>query len=404
MAITSNIMNQAQQISPEARQLNNERKRIDSYIRSYQRNPKNWSDTMVQQLELMATQYNIPFKREVEDASALWNMAGTAGGAIDAAMFGIPGAIFGKPYEDESNRMAANIGRVGGAAASIIPAIFAAPFTKGASLAAAARGLNTAVKGAKGIKGAMDVAKAAGNLGVTAASKALPGQAARYAMQTGARTLAPYGASRGWQWAKNVQKSVDRGATADVLKKAKSAIRNTDDLGAVLKGSNLNKKQISSLANVIKNKYGKNSKVAKNYIEQLGKAKVKGGNLENVTSSQLVKMANSLNKNWNVSTANVQKLLTKAGVKGNSAADAAFITTKLREANISKLDEKAVALIIKLANKPSAAAKVGLGDLDKWGGLMALGSGAGAVSSLTDWTPSREELEAQEDPYNPSNV
>jgi len=403
MAITSNIMHQAQQISPEARQLNSERKRISSYIRAYERDPKNWSDTMVQQLEMMAAQYSIPFKREIPDSSALWNAAGALGGAVDSFAFGIPGAIFGKPYEDESNRMATNIGRVGGAAASIIPAILAAPFTKGASIAAAARGLGAAYKGAKGIKGAMDVAKAAGTLGATAASKALPGQAARFAMQQGARTLAPYGAGRGWNWAKKAQGLVDRGTTAKVIKDAKTAIQKTGDLGAVVKGSNLNKEQIKSLAKTINRKYGKDSKVAKSYLEQLNQAKVVGGNLDNVTTEQLIKMAQSMNKNWNVSSANVKKLLNKAGAN-SSDENVAAIVSKLRENNIIKLDEKAVAQIIKMAGKPSAAKAVGLSDLDKWSGAMALGSGAGAVQSLTDWTPSREELEKQEDPYNPSNL
>ena len=77
-------------ISPEQRQLMNERKRIKSYISSYERNPQNWSKGMLDQLEMLTAQYQIPFKREVPSAgairkTAISNLPSSGGGGSSAA-------------------------------------------------------------------------------------------------------------------------------------------------------------------------------------------------------------------------------------------------------------------------------------------------------------------------------
>ena len=78
---------------------------------------------------------------------------------------------------------------------------------------------------------------------------------------------------------------------------------------------------------------------------------------------------------------------------------------KLEEANITKLDDDALKELLKLVKSGAdATGKLGLADIDKWGALGTLGMGAGAGMSLMDYTPSREELEQQEDPYDPYNL
>ena len=199
MSIVANQrFNQASQLSSEYKQMQSERKRIEGYIRSYQRNPKNWSNQMIQQLEMMSAQYQIPFKRMVPEASTFKKVGATAGGIADAVAFGF---IPDKWYSDESTRSAANIGRIGGAAAQVAAAIAATIASKGAAaptIAAAARRLSAAVKGAKGLKGAKDIAKAAGTLARTIPARMPVGQMTSAAIQNTRAGLAPYGAKAGW--------------------------------------------------------------------------------------------------------------------------------------------------------------------------------------------------------------
>ena len=236
MSLVTQQGQQRNMISPEQRQLMNERKRIKSYISSYERNPQNWSKSMLDQLEMLTAQYQIPFQRTIPTASALRNAGAALGGVVDSAAFGL---IPDKWYSSEATRQAANVGKIGGAAAQIAAATLAAPFTGGASIGAAAKGLGSAVQAAKGIKGAANVAKQAAKLGATTIAKGGAGRLASGAIQTGKQTLAPYGAGQGWNWAKNVVKASERKSTAEVLKNAKSAIIKGDNLENVVKGKAL---------------------------------------------------------------------------------------------------------------------------------------------------------------------
>ena len=82
------------------------------------------------------------------------------------------------------------------------------------------------------------------------------------------------------------------------------------------------------------------------------------------------------------------------------------IVKKLQEANITKLKD-APSELMKIARKgaggttKTAASFADIGKKEL--GLGALGA-FGAGSSLMDYTPSREELEQQEDPYDPYNL
>ena len=76
-----------QQVSPEERQLRNERRRVKSYIRQYERDPGTWNNTMLQQLESLALQYQIPFQRQVPEAGFGRNLAAGVIGAADALVF-----------------------------------------------------------------------------------------------------------------------------------------------------------------------------------------------------------------------------------------------------------------------------------------------------------------------------
>ena len=404
MALTQNLLGSMgpSQESPEVKAMKNERKRIQSYIRAYQRDPKNWSNNMIMQLEQMSAQYQVPFKRVVPEASAAWNAAGALGGVADSVALGF---IPDKWYSDESNRQAANIGKIGGAAAQIAAAIAATVATGGGAaptIGKALSSMGTAVKAAQGLGKVGAAVKGASTLARTIPARMPVGQMTSGAIRQGAKALTPYGKGKGWKWAEGATNVAERSATANVLKQATRAIDKTGDLGSVVKGQNLSKEHIAGLTNKITAKYGKNSKVTKNYLEQLKTHKSVSG-LDNVSTEQIVNMANKMVKTHNVSSANVKKLLKKVGAS-DSDDNVKLIVDKLREANITKLDEKAVAQLMKMVKTKAPDPKVGLGDIDKWGALSSAGLGVGAGMSLMDYTPSREDLEKQEDPYDPYNM
>ena len=89
MAVTSSatyLHSLPDQESPEERQLNNERKRIQSMVRDYQRNPKGYNAQMLASLERMATQYGIPFARAADQGNALEKTGAFVGGIVDSVL------------------------------------------------------------------------------------------------------------------------------------------------------------------------------------------------------------------------------------------------------------------------------------------------------------------------------
>lgn len=403
MALTSNFGMVGPQITPQERQLKNERKRVQAYINSYNRNPNQWTNSMLQQLEQLSLQYQIPFKRKVQEAGAIRQSVAALGGLADSAAFGF---IPDKWYSSEETRKGANIGKIGGAAAQIAAALALTAVTKGAAaptVAKAAANFGSALRAVRGLGTAGTALKEGAKLGANVLSKGLVGRSASGAVKMGRETFAPYGAGQGWKWAKNAMQDKKFKASEDIFNQASSAIKNTGNLAKVVKGKELTPGQITMLTNQITDKYGAKSKVAKNFLAQLKNSKSVGG-LQGVTSENIVNMANSLNKNWNVNIANITKLLKKSKADASST-NASYILSKLQEANVTKLDDEAVKVLLKLIKGGTdKAGKLGLADVDKWGALGTLGMGAGAGMSLMDYTPSREELERQEDPYDPYNL
>lgn len=401
MATTGEIQSQAYGISPEERQVRSERNRVQGLINKYYRNPSNYNPRMVQTLERMAMQYGLMFKKVIEPATTLENVGAFAGGVLDSAAFGF---IPDEWYSSEKTREAANAGRIGGAGLQILGGIAAAPLTGGASLGATARGVGSAISAAKGLGKVGAAVKGAGKL-ATAGAGALPvGRMTSGAISQGRKALMPYGAGQGWKWAEKGVKAAERTASSTVLKQARNAVDNAGDLSSVVKGQTLSKEQIGLLTKRITRKYGEDSKVTQNFLEQLKSSK-SVGSLDGVSPKNLIKMANSLNKRHHVKPSNIKNLLKRAGAN-DSDDNVAFIVKKLGEENITRLDEKAVGVIMKLAaegSKQATKAATSLGDINKWQALSAVGLGAGAASSLVDYTPSREELMRQEDPYDPYN-
>jgi hypothetical protein len=399
-------------ITAEERQLKNERKRVLAYIRQYERAPNNFNNTMIAQIDRMAMQYQIPFQRQEKTAGFGANALAFGGGLVDSIAFDL---MPDKWYSDESTRVAKNTGKIGGAAAQIIAALVATGMTGGAAaptLGKAAASMGTAIKGAQGLgkisaaaKGLGGVGKAA--LGSTARGVAkLPlGRMTTGAINAGKQALTPYGANAGWQWAKNAQTAAGRSAQAQTLVKSRQAIANTGNLEEVVSGANLTSKQVQSLTNMINRTYGKNSKIAKEYISQLNTANMSGPvNLSGLKPEQIIKMANGLDARKLVNKVNIKSALVKAGVKKPTKAQVDVIEEYLKSKNVTKLDNEAVKQIIKLAQRKGSTELpqvASLADIDKWQAATSAGLGFGALSMLNKREPSRQELEDEAlDPFN----
>ena len=402
-------------ITAEERQLKSERKRILAYVRQYERNPGSFNETMTAQVEKLALQYQVPFRRIVPKASGLQNTGAFLGGLADSVVFDL---LPDKWYSSESTRTAKNVGKIGGAGAQIAAALALAPFTGGGSLALGAKGIGSAATAARatlgaasglgkvgaGIKGLGTLGKGALVSSARGLAKLPVGRMTTGAINMGRGALQPYGVNKGWQWAKAAQATATRKTQAQVLKKARSAVANSGNLEEVVTGANLTKKQIASMTKMINRTYGKNSKVAKEYLKQLNTAVTSGPvNLQGLSPEQLINMANKFNAGWKVNSVNIKKIFLKAGINRPSKSQVKLITEHLKSKNITKLDDSAVKEIIKLAQKKGSTVlpDPSFADIDKWQALGSLGLGAGSLSMLNKREPSREEKEAaMNDPFN----
>ena len=86
MAITYKQYSSESNITPEERQLKNERTRVESMIRAYERNPNNYNPRMVASLERMATQYGVMFNKVEKQASTGQKILAGVGGFADGIL------------------------------------------------------------------------------------------------------------------------------------------------------------------------------------------------------------------------------------------------------------------------------------------------------------------------------
>ena len=401
-------------VDPQTKRLKNERKRIIAYIRQYERDPGSWSKSMLAQLEQLSMQYQVPFKRKVADASAGSNLFAFGGGLVDSALFDF---IPDDWYSNESTRKAANYGKIGGSAAQILAAIGATIATGGLAaptIGAAAKGLGTAVTGVKGVRSAMDIAKAAGKLAVTIPARTplgmMTGGAARGAMQA----TAPHFAGKGVGWAENLLRTQGRGANAKILVDARNKIKAGGGLEDVVSGQTLTSDQTRLLANQIARKYstptGKLTNTGKSLAKQLNTANQTGdvviGSMKGMDFSKFAdKIHTATPAGTNLSVDNIMKVAGRARIKMDTK-DAQTLYSYLDGRGHTKLSD-AVGDIIALGAKNISKGfpQVGIGEIDKLAaGSSALGLGFATTQPFRSRIKSREELDsAFTDPYDPYN-
>tara|TARA_Y100001973_G_C5193818_1_gene332800 strand:+ start:426 stop:1625 length:1200 start_codon:yes stop_codon:yes gene_type:complete len=385
------------QITPEERMLKNERKRVSSFIRQYNANPDDWSKPMLDSLERLALQYQIPFKRQVPAASVARNIGAGVGGAIDSALFDF---MPDKWYSSEATRKAANWGKGVGTALQIGAALAATPFTGGASLAAAGKGAGALAKLARGAQASANVV-----------SKGLPGQAMKFGLQQGAKAVAPYGQAQGWKWlSKKGMKeflSGNKAASAQIVKQAKGIIsgKSTGSVDELLKGVKVSKNDANKLIAEINKSHSKAkgkglTKTGQELINQVN-ASIGSTTTMNIKAGVLRGIANVAPDNVTIAAKSVKDLSAWLVKKFKlPVKDATKLAEVLKEQKFKNFKEARQFLV----SGGGEAAQLGT-EVNKVGlGLGALGVGGAASQLVTGRTPSREELEQSQDPYDPYNV
>ena len=446
LAFTSelNFTQGQQHVDPQAKALKTERKRVRAYIRQYERNPEGFSSAMLGQLEQLAVQYQIPFKRKTPTAGFGYQAGAFTGGILDSIAFDL---IPDKWYSSEATRQAANYGKIGGAAAQIVGGVLAAPFTGGASLGVTAKGLaGTATLGKAATALRSGVAGAQGLSKVSAAGKGLAGmgtaglaQAARglgaggqgllsLAGKTplgrmttsglvGVREAAlPYMAGRGSAAAKATLGRRATAASNKAYDDALKGIKSGTSIEASVAGANLSKGQINKLATEITTKYGsakgKLTNTGKTLMSQLNTANATGG--LTITSIKPVQYQKIVDKIFtggrhggaNVTVDNIVKTANKAGVRV-TRPDAEKLAAYLQGKGHTKMIDAAPDML-KLGaqgvTKPMFP-EMAIQDIDKWGALTSAAAlGFAGSQPFRSRIKSREELEsAFTDPYDPYN-
>lgn len=410
-------------VTPEERMRKNERKRVSHYIRMYQANPKTFNKGMVNQLESLALQYQIPFKRVVPTAGFGEHALAGGVGLLDSIAFDL---IPDSWYSDESTRTTANAAKITGAVAQVVGAVVATALTGGAAaptvgaalgnVGKAGAGIGTAIRGAQGLGKISAGAKALGGTGLAAAkvvptalSKLPLGRLTTGSIEAGKRALTPYGAGQGWKWATDRAAKLGRtgeGGTANVLWQARKAIKEGGNLEAVVKGANLSPAQIATLTSQITRKH--TGKTGNELIRQLTTGARATDKVAGVSATDLRSIVNQIDLRGNpyITAKRIQKLASDSKVS-LTTDQAEKIVASLAQKGATRIKD-AIPHLVSMGGTPSAAGVTsgagGLRSLANMDTAFALGGAGLAGSTLSGMrTPSREELENAEDPYDPYN-
>jgi hypothetical protein len=378
------------QVSPEERQLKNERKRINGYIRAYSRNPENWNPSMVASLERLTTQYGIPFQRQVPKAGVMQNIGASVIGAVDGvAMDFIPDDW----YSSESTRMAKNIGKGVGTAGAILA-------TGGAAL------------GAKGaIMGSKALATGARALG-GAAAYTPTGQLSKQAIAGGQRAYQSY---KGLANTDDIMRAVNKspGELASLVKGKNLSTSQVDEVVDAIQGVHGNGAYAQKLAKQVKTAGAKptdlSSTQIKNMVDELGtkknaskklfttktvKKKVKKGDVDPKTGQKNLFEGEEVIEESKKLVDNLKPIAEKANLTPKQIAE---LAKKLKDNKIDTLDDAAEWLI----KSQKAVETGGLGAVSYMDAGIAAGAGLGALTPLAGLEPSRAQKEAADlDPYN----
>ena len=251
MALPSLANYAGPQISPEERQLKNERSRVNSFIRSYERNPGNWNPSMIASLEKLALQYQIPFRRQIEQKSAVHQAGAFLGGIADGVAFDF---IPDKWYSSEGTRAAKNWGKGAGVVGSALLSGGATLGAKGALAGGKLLGSKMLAKGATALGSGKGIA---GGLGKAVSNVTPSGIATRKGIETVQKV-------KGAASVGGTKKLADSKAIIESVKKG-----NIGDVNTLLKGRTVARDSIDDVIKVVNKEFGKGSASANKIIKNI---------------------------------------------------------------------------------------------------------------------------------------
>ena len=387
------------QITPEERQLKNERSRVNSFIRSYERNPDTWNPSMIASLEKLALQYQIPFRRHIPQKSVIHQAGAFLGGIADGIAFDL---LPDKWYSSEGTRAAKNWGKGAGVVGSALVTGGATLGAKGALAGGKLLGSKALAKGATALGSGKGVA---GGLGKAVSQYTPSGIATRKGIETVQKVkgAASVGGSKKLADSKAIIESVKKG--------------NIGDVNTLLKGRSVARDSIDDVVKVVNKEFGKGSAAANKIIKNikastqtglnLGKDKIKG------LVNKIAGRSESVTKSVNVTGKEMTKFITNAGRRQKmSSAEIKDLLKVMKYNNIKNLDESADFILNSGKSSSEILSKAmswaDLKNLDKMDLAKIAGAGLLTTRPLTGIagsggiTPSRAELEADDlDIYNP---
>tara|TARA_R110002020_G_scaffold246009_3_gene459738 strand:+ start:811 stop:2034 length:1224 start_codon:yes stop_codon:yes gene_type:complete len=364
----------------EERSRKNERKRIMSMIRAYERNADRYSPKEVLKVQQLADMYDIPWSPTRPTPSFGQKAVAFGGGIADTAMLDM---IPDKWYTAKGTEGARELGAMLG-----IPiAVAAAMLTGGgtAALGAGAAGVRGAVGGAKGIAGLAKAIPGVGaGLGQMAGGAAgfLPGVAMAKAGVTGAqKVLAPmaqrYGVGTGTSFVKE-------GVAAATKKSKEAIIRELDTLAGgvnnaraveLLKQGGFTAKEVKKhAANILRASDGKApTKMVTAMVDQVVGAT--GGKL---TGAIITKLAQNAGRMKKITGAQAPKNVKNWVERSFGTTKTATEKKQIVDAILKSKHESVNDLLIKGVKSSGVSPPTVSPD---YTGLAGLGLGAGTVLS-----------------------
>lgn len=382
----------------EERSRKNERKRIMSMIRSYERNQDRYSPKEVLKVQQLADMYDIPWSPNRPKPTFAQKGAAFAGGILDTGMLDM---IPDKWYTAKGAEGARELGAMLGIPLSVAAAILAAPASGGASLAGGASAVRGALSGAKGVAGLAKAIPGVGS-GVGQMAKAGLGMVpsvglAKLGVGGAQKVMAPmmqkYGVGTGTKFVKKGVEQAVRKNKRELIQELRTLKGGTNNKRAVeiLKDGAFSADEVRKYANmVLRNPGGRAPATVKPLVDAMVTevGVTAGGKLSSSVITKLGQNAGNMVKiSGPRAKTNVTKWVERTFGASKSAGDKQKIVKNILDDEADTVAELLMKGMRKGGKAPSTASVKpdysGLGAAALGGGILASG-GLGGTNPEVD--------------------
>ena len=358
----------------EERSRKNERKRVMSMIRSYERNSDRYSPKEILKIQQLSDMYDIPWAPNRPNPTFAQKGAAFAGGILDTGMLDM---IPDKWYTAKGAEGARDLGALLGIPLSVAAALLAAPSTGGGSLAGGASAIKGALSGAKGVAGLAKALPGVG-AGVGQAAKAGLGMVpsvglAKYGMGGAQKVLAPmmqkYGVGTGTNFVKQGVNQATRQNKTALLQELRTLKGGTNNKRAVeiLKDGSFGADEVRKYANMVLRGPGakKNTKALVDaMVTEVGVSA--GGKLSSTVITKLGQNAGSMvHISGPKAAKNVKRWVDRAFGSTKSVGDKKKIVQNILDSDTARMKKggKTASTTVKPNYSGLGAAALGAGGL-----------------------------------------